>query len=161
MYNLNAVVRACNLTPVEAGSFKDSHGFLLTYRPMFDRLVPSFGTRVASTSFVDAEDLFYSIINYNEINLVPTVTPSMVNFVARLQKTVLDYTDYHIDELMKFITIFEDRYSQHTYDEVRFFAGIRQDLSEESFRVGSEHSTLAALYNMADETLHYRKDYNS
>ena len=161
MYNLNAVVRACNLTPVEAGSFKDSHGFVLTYRPMFDKLVPSFGTRVASTSFVDAEDLFYSIINYNEIKLVPTVTPSMLGLLARLEKVKYDYKDYHVDELCLFITKYEDRYSTNTYDEVRFFADIRQDLVEEAFRVGSEQACLASVFNRTDETLHYRKDYNS
>lgn len=160
MFNLNSVVAAFNLTIVEAGSYKDRHGFVLTYRPAFNKLDNMYGTSVASTSYIDAEDLFYSLISYDEITIPVTVTKSMVDFVARLEKVMMDYKDYHVDDLMKFVTIYEDRYSKHSYDEVRFFAGIRQDLSEETFRVGSEHTTLASLYNVADQALFYRKDYN-
>ena len=160
MFNLKSVVIAFNLTVVEAGSYKDTHGFTLTYRPMFDRLERNFATYVASRSFVDAEDLFDSLAEYHELNLVPTITKSMTDLLVRLVKVQYDYKDYHVDELCDFLTKYEDRYSTHTYDEVRFYGMLRQELVEEAFRVGSEYSCLAAVYNRLDETLHYRKQYN-
>ena len=158
MFNLNAVVKAFNLTVVEAGSYKDSHGFVLTYRPMFNNLEPNFGTYVAPTSFVNVEDLFYNLVSYDEIKLEVTLTQSMEGLLARLEAVKYDYKDYHVDELCIFVTKYEDRYSTHTYDEVRFYGMLRQQLVEEAFRVGSEQSTLASLFNITDETLHYRKE---
>lgn len=158
MFNLNAVATAFNLTVVEAGSYKDTHGFVLTYRPEYSKLDNPFANKVASTSFVDAEDLFYSLISYNEIDLQVTLTSSMLGFLDRLEKVKYDYKDYHVDELCLFITKYEDRYSTHTYDEVRFYGMLRQELVEEAFRVGSEQSCLAAVFNITDQTLHYRKE---
>lgn len=161
MFNLNAVANAFNLTIIEAGSYKDKHGFVLTYHPEYSNLDNPFANKVASTSFVDAEDLFYSLISYDEINIEVTVTPSMLGLLDRLEKVKEDVKDYHVDELCLFITKYEDRYSTHTYDEVRFFAGLREDLVEEAFRLGSELSCLAAVFNRTDETLYYRKQYVS
>lgn len=158
MFNLKSVVIAFNLTVVEAGSFKDTHGFTLTYRPMFDRLERNFATYVAPCSFVDAEDLFDSLAEYHKINLVPTVTKSMVDLLVRLTNNQYDYKDYHVDELCLFLTKYEDRYSTHTYDEVRFYGMLRQEIVEEAFRVGSEYSCLAAVFNVVDQTLFYRKE---
>ena len=161
MFNLNAIAIAFNLIPVEAGSYKDKHGFVLTYRPAFNKLDNMYGTSVASTSYVDAEDLFYSLISYDEIKLEVTLTPSMLGLLARLEKVKYDYKDYHVDDLCLFVIKYEDRYSTHSYDEVRFYGMLRQQLVEEAFRLGSEQACLASLFNIVDETLHYRKDRNS
>lgn len=160
MFNLNAVVVAFNLTPVEAGSFQDKYGFVFIYRPVFHKLDNMYGTSVASTSYIDAEDLFYSLVSYNELNLETTVTKSMTDLLARLVKVQFDYKDYHVDELCDFLTKYEDRHSTHTYDEVRFFGMLRQELVEEAFRVGSEYACLAAIYNRVDEAMFYRNQYN-
>ena len=162
MFNFNAVVKAFSLVNVNVGAYQDKEGFVLVYRPSFSELLDfNYGVLVAPTSFVDAEDLFHSLVSYYEINLVPTVVKSMVDFVARLEKVAYDYEDKPVQQILDFVTIYEDRYSSNTYDEVRFYAGIRQDLEEEMFRLGTEKTCLAALYNVADQALHYRKDYNS
>lgn len=161
MFNLNAVVVAFNLTPVEAGSFQDKYGFVFTYRPVFHKLEDTYGTRVASTSFVDAEDLFYSFISYDEIKLVPVVTQSMLTFIARLEAVKSSENEYTIQELFDCITKYENRYSTHQYDEVRFYAIIRQELKDEFARLGVNTAPLSWVYAFVEENLHYRKDYNS
>lgn len=159
MFNLKAVAFAFNLTVVEAGAYKDVDGLTLTYRPVFDGLERKYATNVAPCSFVDAEDLFDSLVSYHEINLVPTITESMINLLVRLEKVQYDYKDYHLDELCAYLIQYEDKYSTHTYDEIRFYGMLRQDLVEESFRLGSEYSTLSAIYNIVDEIISARKEY--
>ena len=161
MFNLNSVVVAFNLTVVEAGSYKDSHGFVLTYRPAFNKLDNMYGTSVASTSYIDAEDLFYSFISYDEIKLVPVVTQSMLTFIARLEAVKSSENEYTIQELFDCITKYENRYSTHQYDEVRFYATIRQELKDEFARLGVDTAPLSWVYAFVEENLHYRKDYNS
>lgn len=162
MFNLNAVVRAFNLTTVDVGLVQDpSTGWTYTYRPNFCSLSKEYGTKVASASFVDAQDLFEIMLSLRDITVTPVVAVSMVNFVNRLEKVKDEYKDYTLVDLLDFVYKFEDRHSSNTLDEVRFYAEIREDLYEEFSRLGMDTATLAALYGIAERSLHYRKDYNS
>lgn len=159
MFNLNSVAIAFNLTVVEAGSYKDVNGFVLTYRPSFNSLSNAYGIEVASTSYTDAEDLFYSLLDGKNID--KTVTKSMTDFLSRLYRVKETCTVYSIEALGKFVTVYEDKYSSNTLDEIKFFAEIRKELSEEALRLGGEESFLNLLYNVVDESLFYRKQYVS
>lgn len=161
MFNFNAVVASFNLIAVDAGAYKDHKGFVLTYRPMFNNLAPQFGTHVASTSFIDAQDLFESLTSYYEVNLAPIVARSVVDFVARLSNVKEPDVEYTLVQLIDFVTKYEDKYSSNKFDEVRFYAQVRSDLKDEFARLGADTAPLSWVHAFADEGLHYRKDYNS
>lgn len=158
MFNLKSIAIAFNLTSVDAGAYMDKHGSLLVYRPVLMSTDSSYSYTVASTSFVDGEDLFYSLVKYEDIKLEDTLTVSMENLLIRLEVVRNSFKEYTVGELFDLIYKYEDNYSSNTYDEIRFYFQVRSDIKFEMERLGTNTTTLGMLCGVVDELVYYRKE---
>lgn len=157
MFNLKAIATAFNFTPVAAGSFETKEGFVLTLRPKFDAQYLDVD---ALTTFVDAQDLFNSSMSYYERKLTYVATKEITAFVTRLEAKKECETTYSLNELLEFVTKYEDR-NPVTLNTVYFYSEVRSNLIAEFERLGIEEGGLVWLYSVAEELLHFFNDYNS
>ncbi len=151
MFNLNSIVRTFNLTQIAVDSFVSKEGYEFNIDPNY---VPNFANdSIIINTYIDAEDLFYSLVEWNEFNLVrqAKLTLNLVYFLARLAKAERT-TEYSLEQLLSFVTKYEDNCNRLGAFEVKYFATVRKELSNEFARLGTDKDTLGMLFSVASQS---------